>query len=141
MRSLEIGDGLTVPAHLLRAVTSRSGGPGGQAVNKLETRVTVELDVDAIPGLDEEQRERVRERLRTRINKEGVLRVTSQAARSQLENRDTALARMESLLQDALTEQAARKPTRVSRRKREERLREKQKQAQKKRDRRAMERE
>ena len=121
MRDLDLGNGAIVPAQLLRAVTSRSGGPGGQNVNKVETRVTIEVDVDALP-LEEEARQRVREQLAGRISRAGVLRVTSQAERSQLANRDRALARMEELLRDALTEQPPRKPTRTPRAQKQRRL-------------------
>lgn len=124
MRDLDLGNGLVVPAQSLRAVTSRSGGPGGQNVNKVETRVTIEADVDALP-LDDVRKERVRSALSGRISRAGVLRVTSQAERSQLANRDRALARMEELLRDALEEREPRKATRVSRAQKQRRVEEK----------------
>lgn len=129
MRDLDLGNGNLVPAALLRAATSRAGGPGGQNVNKVETRVTIEVDVDSLP-LPDDRKARIRERLAGRINKAGVLRVTSQAERSQLANRDRALARMEELLAGAITEQETRKPTRISRAQKRRRLEEKKRRAQ-----------
>ena len=120
MRDLDLGDAI-VPAEWLRAVTSRSGGPGGQNVNKVESRVTIEIDVDALP-LSDDRKARVREKLASRINRDGVLRVTSQAARSQIENRDRALARMEELLRESLVEPKPRKKTRTPKAVKERRL-------------------
>jgi ribosome-associated protein len=132
MRDLDLGNGIVVPAPLLRAATSRSGGPGGQNVNKVETRVTIEVDVDALP-LDDAQKERIRGRLAGRINRQGVLRVTSQAERSQLANRDRALARLEEVLRDALAVEKPRRKTRPGRAAKQRRLEEKKRRAETKR--------
>ncbi|HYR28665.1 MAG TPA: alternative ribosome rescue aminoacyl-tRNA hydrolase ArfB [Thermoanaerobaculia bacterium] len=132
MRDLVLADGTIVPESLLQTTTSRSGGPGGQHVNKVETRVTIEVAVEALP-LPEEKKALVRERLSTRINKEGLLRVTSQASRSQIENRDRALIKLEELLNEALVEQKKRKKTRATRASKEKRLDEKKKRSETKR--------
>ena len=129
MRDLDLGGGVIIPAASLRAETSRSGGPGGQNVNKLETRVTIVVEVDALP-LPDDRKQRIRERLAGRINREGTLRVTSQAERSQLANRDRALARMEELLRDALVEAKPRRRTRATRASKEKRLEQKKKRGQ-----------
>lgn len=132
---IEIADGLAIPEEELSFVSSRSGGPGGQNVNKLETRVTLRFDLAGSPSLPEEQKARLRERLATRITREGVLQVTSQKHRSQSANRDAAVERFAELLRGALREEAPRKKTRVPKAARRRRVEEKRRHSQRKRER------
>ena len=131
---IQIDDSFAIPDEELSFVTSRSGGPGGQNVNKLETRVTVRFDL-ASPGLDEQRRARIRERLGTRISRAGVLAVTSQRHRTQAANREAAVERLVELLRDALAERAPRRPTRPGRAARARRLDEKRQRSRRKRER------
>jgi ribosome-associated protein len=132
---IPIDDELAIPDEEVSFTTSRSGGPGGQNVNKLETRVTVRFDVAGSPSLSEEQRQRILERLATRITRAGFLQVTSQKHRTQLENREAAVARFAELMAGALREETPRKPTRVSKAAKRRRLDEKRRQSQRKRER------
>ena len=110
---IEIGDGLAIPDEEVSFVTSRSGGPGGQNVNKLETRVTLRFDLQGSPSLSEEQKARLGERLATRITRAGVLQVTAQKHRTQAENREASVIRFAELLREGLREEAPRRPTKV----------------------------
>lgn len=111
---IEIGDGLAIPDEEVSFVTSRSGGPGGQNVNKLETRVTLRFDLQASPSLTDEQKARLLERLATRISRAGLLQVSSQKHRSQSENREASIVRFAELLREGLREEAPRRKTKVS---------------------------
>lgn len=132
---VEINPALTVPDAELEVRTSRSGGPGGQNVNKLETRVTVRFDVEGSRSLDEEQRETIRERLGSRISRSGVLQVSSQRHRTQGANREAAVARLATLLADALAPEKERRPTRVPKAAKRRRLQEKRRRGKIKQDR------
>ena len=118
-------DNLEIPDEELEFATSRSSGPGGQNVNKVNTRVTVLFDVDRSAALSEAQRALVRERLGTRISKAGVLRVVSQRHRTQLANRDAAVERLVELMRDALSENPKRVPVKMPAAVRERRLEDK----------------
>jgi len=113
VNDLDIDGVLTIPAAELAFTTSRSGGPGGQHVNKVSTRVTLHFDVDRSPSLSDEQREVLRRRLATRISKDGRLRVVAQRHRSQAANRDEAVERFVALLRAALAPRTPRRATRV----------------------------
>ena len=122
---IEITKAVSIPENELRFTTSRSSGPGGQNVNKVETRVTLWFDVRSSQSLSLEHKARILRRLGTRINKEGVLRVVSQKTRNQAANRELAVQRFIELLRSALRRRPPRKRTEVPRATRERRLDEK----------------
>lgn len=95
----------------LTFVTSRSSGPGGQNVNKVNSKVTLYFDIANSRLLTDEQKEILRERLSTRITQSGVLMLPVQGSRSQAENRETALLKLDELLRKAFVKRKARKPT------------------------------
>lgn len=114
---------------------STSSGPGGQHANKAETRVTLLFDVAQSSALDEEMRERLLKKLENRLDREGVLQLSVQDSRSQHRNRETAVARFQQTLADALLREKKRKKSKKPRAADEKRLEEKRKQSEKKRSR------
>ncbi len=112
---IEIDQSFQIPHEELRFTTSRSGGPGGQNVNKVETRVTLWYDIANSSAFSPDQKAMIQTRLASRINKEGLLWVTSSRHRTQLANREAALARLFELLGEALQPTPERRPTRISR--------------------------
>lgn len=121
-----------VPEAELTFRASRAGGPGGQHVNKTSTRMEVRWDIAESPSLTDAQRDRLLDRLRNRIDSDGVLAVTSGETRSQTQNRERAVERLQELVTDALRVRRPRKRTKVPRAVKEKRLAAKRQQSEKK---------
>jgi ribosome-associated protein len=112
---LEIDPSLSIPEDELSFSASRAGGPGGQHVNKVSSRVTLRFDVGGSPSLDASRRRRLLSRLATRINRDGVLVMHCQKHRSQAANRAELRERFRELLRVALARRKKRVSTRPSR--------------------------
>lgn len=119
---LSISNNISIPVDELHFRFTRGGGPGGQNVNKVETRVELLFDVTNSKNLTDEQKSVVRSKLASRINANGLLRIVVSKSRSQLQNREIAIERFIKLLQNALTPQRKRVPTRIPDEMKEKRL-------------------
>lgn len=117
MEPLLIHRNLSIPQTALSFSFSRSSGPGGQNVNKLNTRVTVSLDIGACDAFTDQQKQTLYKALHSRIDKAGLLHLSCQEYRSQHANRNAVLQRLAELLAEALKPVRKRrrtKPTRAS---------------------------
>jgi ribosome-associated protein len=134
---LSIDSRRTIPAWELQAGFARSGGPGGQHVNKTESKVEIRWwPASTSMALTAEERARLVERLRPRLTAEGELVITSSEERSQLRNRERALEKLAELVRAALVPPKARRKTKPSRGATRRRLDAKRRQSDKKRERR-----
>jgi ribosome-associated protein len=110
---IEIREGLQISEDELTFTATRSSGPGGQNVNKVNTRITLFFDVENCPALTPGQKRTILAKLKTRADKHGVIHVVSQRHRTQIANREAAIERLVELLQGALKRKPVRKKTRV----------------------------
>jgi len=130
--SLHINAQIEIPCSELQFRTSRSGGPGGQNVNKLETRVELLFDVRTSPSLTEQQRHLLVERLGSRVDSDGILHISSQRSRSQWENKQATIKKLVSLLRSAFAIRKKRVKTAPTKGSKEIRLQRKKRHARKK---------
>jgi ribosome-associated protein len=131
-----LGNGVTIPSSEIGFEFTRSGGPGGQHVNKVSTRVDLLFDVASSSALTGGQKAHLLTALSGRLNAAGILRVTVDESRSQWRNREEALTRFADLLTRALRPRRRRIPTRHTAASRQRRLTGKKKAAEVKRMRR-----
>ncbi len=120
---------VSIPLDEVRYRFARSGGPGGQHVNKTETQVELSFDVAHSPSLTQVQRQRLLTKLDTLIDQAGVLHLTAQSERSQVRNREIVTARFQAVLAAALREPKKRRPTKPTAASRAKRLESKKRRA------------
>lgn len=132
MDTVDLGHGIKLPLSELQFSFARSGGPGGQHVNRAETKVELRWDVAASPSLSEWQRATLLASLGTYLTDDGLLLLTSEETRSQHRNREVVVERLQTLVREALRPRRTRRPTRPSAGARATRLQRKKQQGEKK---------
>lgn len=124
---LPIKNGITIPGHELEVTASRAGGPGGQHVNKVSTRITLRWNVHKTTALSPAQKERVLERLAHELTSHGDIIIHHGASRSQHRNKERALEVLADKIRKALRVQKKRKKSSVPRSIKEARMKKKKK--------------
>jgi ribosome-associated protein len=122
---LKMNNKIQIPQNELEFKASRSSGPGGQNINKLNTKIAIALDVPNCSFLSEEQKRILLKKLAGRITKDNRLIIESQKFRTQKANRDFAVEKLKSLIEKALKKPKKRKPTRPTAASVEKRLKQK----------------
>ena len=137
MDDLVVSERITIPAAELRVSFARSGGPGGQNVNKVETKVELRWTPAETAALNDADKAWLLERLQGRLTGDGEFLVTSSRTRDQTRNREDARQKLAEALRKALTRPKRRRTTKPSRGAIEKRLEQKKQTARKKESRRA----
>jgi ribosome-associated protein len=134
---IRVNGRVVIPRTEVVIQASRSGGPGGQHVNTSSTRIEVRWNLLASGALSAEEKRRASEKLASRMDADGTIRITSSESRSQHRNRELAEERLAETVRRALVIPKARRKTRKPRGAVEERLRLKKERGEKKKQRRA----
>lgn len=135
MAAITLAPGVWVPEESLTFRASRSGGPGGQHVNKVASKIELRVALSAILGLSPDARSRLADLAGQRLLADGTLVLVAQTSRHQLANREAALEKLESLVAAALVPPVPRRATRPTRASGERRLASKKRESAKKRQR------
>jgi ribosome-associated protein len=135
MKPLAINHCLSIPAGDLSWSAARASGPGGQNVNKVATKVTLRFDLAGTDALTDTQKRRLRKLAGRRLDADGAVLVSAQAARSQSQNLERARQTLRRLVLQSLVEPKRRVATKPSRAQKRRRLQDKRRQSQKKRSR------
>jgi ribosome-associated protein len=125
----------SVPESEIEEKFVRGGGPGGQNVNKLATKVELRWNIDTSAAFSPEEKGKIKEALKNRVNKLGELVITSQEERAQAQNRERAMEVLQTLVAQALIPEKERVPTKPTKGSKERRLQEKREQGEKRKER------
>lgn len=135
MADIRVNDRILIPDAAIESKAVRSSGPGGQNVNKLATKIQMWIDLGRIVGLVGDEPARVREFLKSRLDGDGRLLVSSQETRDQARNREDCAAKAAALIRAALVRPKVRRATKPTRASKERRVEAKRRRAERLRDR------
>jgi ribosome-associated protein len=134
--ALSVSPDVAIPRHELQYRATRAGGPGGQHVNTSSTRIELLWDLPHSTAVTEDLRDRLRTKLSSRLDAEGMVRVVASDRRSQQQNRAAAEERLAAMVKQALVIPKKRRATKPSRASKEKRLSEKKRRSETKQQRR-----